>query len=179
MATFKNRDGSDMTQIVDGVVHHMSHGLPAPHPGDNPKTRGNIARDGAPKKSVPCQVHAGMGRRQQVLAGMGHPNESAGLLDHVNTSPLRPVQQGKRITEPKAAFGQRSRVGEPCGPQPHCGAFAGVGVGKCDHELGSMVLAEALHFGSHNDLSAHSSSRSGLVQRILPHLENVLKKARG
>jgi hypothetical protein len=88
--------------------------------------KGNIARDGAPKRMHPVSVHNGMTDRQQALAGMGHANATA--PDANPASPLSKEPQGK-------AF-----VGAPIPVKP------GMHTPGRDHDpmLGAAILAEAL-----------------------------------
>ena len=88
--------------------------------------KGNIARDGAPKRMHPVSIHNGMTERQQALAGMGHANATA--PDANPASPLSKEPQGKAfIGKPVPATpGMRSRTA------PH------------DPNLGAAILAEAL-----------------------------------
>jgi hypothetical protein len=85
--------------------------------------KGNIARDGAPKRMHPVSVHNGMTERQQALKGMQHANATA--PDANPASPLSKEPQGKCLTP----------------PAPH----PGMKKPTCDlADLGRAVLSEAL-----------------------------------
>ena len=86
--------------------------------------KGNIARDGAPKRMHPVSIHNGMTERQQALAGMQHANAVA--PDANPASPLTKEPGRKTFTSVQAAPGQRSRTA------PH------------DPALGQAILAEAM-----------------------------------
>jgi hypothetical protein len=70
--------------------------------------KGNIARDGAPKRMHPVSVHNGMTERQQALKGMQHANAVA--PDANPASPLS-KEPGRKTFAPVAVSpGMRSRT---------------------------------------------------------------------
>lgn len=115
------------------AVHHDPN---AARKGDV-GVKGNIARDGAPKRMHPVSVHNGMTARQQSLKGMQHANASA--PDANPASPLTKEPTGKPfVGKPVATTpGMRSRT------TPH------------DPALGKAILAEAFANSSADDRLAH------------------------
>jgi hypothetical protein len=91
--------------------------------------KGNIARDGAPKRMHPVSVHNGMTERQQALAGMQHANAVA--PDANPASPLTKEPQGKNLKPVAVTPGMRNRTNA---------AHSGMDLDT----LGKCILAEAV-----------------------------------
>lgn len=70
--------------------------------GDN--AGAGLARAGAPKKLQPVSLHNGATEQQRKMTGMGHP--VAGAPDASSANPLDPTVPGKRLTPPRASWGQ-------------------------------------------------------------------------
>jgi len=105
------------------AIHHSPQDARAGDVG----VKGNIARDGAPKRLHPVSVHNGMTERQQALKGMQHANATA-----PNANPASPLSKepGRKTFAPvQVTPGMRSR-----GPVPHDASGA----------LGNAIMAEAL-----------------------------------
>jgi hypothetical protein len=102
-------------------INHLSHGM-----GDHVTghaVKGNIARDGAPKKVTGIAVHPGMTRQQQDGAGVGGMGHAAATISGGQTiassaaaAPLAhsygaaPDLKTGKVVPP--SFGQRSRTNE-------------------------------------------------------------------
>jgi hypothetical protein len=93
--------------------------------------KGNVARDGAPKRMHPVSIHNGMTERQQALAGMQHANAVA--PDANPASPLSKEPQGKAFIGKSVPVvpGMRSRTNA---------AHSGTDL----ETLGKCILAEAV-----------------------------------
>jgi hypothetical protein len=152
--------------VHDGMtVSHVSHGQ-----GDHATghaVKGNIARDGAPKRIEAVAVHGGMSRTTNgnTITGGGHAASALDSLTGATVPAARNTAQAgwgnkgvrdgnptakppgpqKKLTRVAPAFGMRSRTNE--GHQSPL------------HELGEAVLDAAFSASTRDDQMAHRRPR--------------------
>jgi hypothetical protein len=123
------------------AVHHDPNEARKGDPG----VKGNIARDGAPKRMHPVSIHNGMTERQQTLQGMGH----ATALDSLSGQTVTP---GKTNSVPGWGNGGL-RSGNPMAHAPASKNLKPVAVtpgmrsrtSQHDPAIGAAILASALY----------------------------------
>jgi hypothetical protein len=144
-------------------INHMSHGFGPMRDGH---AHSDIARDGAPKRVHPINVHSAMKTRTQSGGDALSGHEASGI-DSVSGAtvpgnvtatpgygnagvqsghPLAKAPGAKRLTPVAPSFGQRSR-----GPRPDDNL----------HALGTAMLAEAFAASDGADCAAHGRNRDG------------------
>jgi hypothetical protein len=72
--------------------------------GDDMSAHPSIARRAGAKRLAPVSLHNSATEQQQKMTGMGHP--IAGAPDASSVNPFDPTVPGKRLTPPRAAWGQ-------------------------------------------------------------------------
>lgn len=148
--------GTPVPELLSPHNSHMSHGVQPSDQHTKPFMRPTVQ-----KHSRPTPYYASMSRRQSMDTTNGHANESAGLLDLVETSPLYKPPQGKTLATPRAVQGHRSRIGEVA-PQPagfhHNLNGLGNSVGDA---VGAAVLKDAFKCADANTCMAHGRNRDG------------------
>jgi hypothetical protein len=156
----------DPVKLNPAFSHHASHGL-----GDHVEghaVKGNIARDGAPKRVHDIKVHGGMVKHTADGSFRAFAGDDASYLDSIsgasvpaarNTStpgygnagvqsghPFAKPPGGKNLKPVPPSFGMRSRSAAPNTDM---------------HALGAAILDAAFSVGSPDDKAAHGRKPDG------------------
>ena len=155
----------DQVKLNPAFSHHASHGL-ADHEGR--AVKGNIARDGAPKRVHDIKVHGGMVKHtadgsfralggdhasaidalsgQTVVPGIPTSTAGFGNAGIQDGHPFAKAPLGKNLKPVKPSFGMKSQTAAP---------------GTDMHELGRAILDAAFSVGSPDDKAAHGRGDDG------------------